>query len=96
MSSSRETVRFAFNKPGKYRIRVLGLLDNSLSDRLGGLQLMHGSLQHKKGSITELVSVVRDQAELSGVLETLYELHMTLVSVEMLEDENLSSNSEAF
>ena len=40
--------------------------------------------------------MVRDQAELSGVLETLYELHLTLVSVEIKEDEKLSSNSEVF
>jgi len=43
--------------------------------------------ENQKERITELIGMVRDQAELSGVLETLYKLHLTLVSVEMLENE---------
>ena len=42
------------------------------------------SIKDQKGPVTELVGKVRDQAELSGVLETLYEAHFTLLSVEML------------
>jgi hypothetical protein len=34
--------------------------------------------------VTELVGQVRDQAELAGVLDTLYELHLALLSVEYL------------
>ena len=30
---------------------------------------------------------MRDQAELAGVLNTLYELHMTLLSVEYLDED---------
>ena len=33
--------------------------------------------------VTELVGKVRDQAELAGLLNSLYELHLTLASVEM-------------
>jgi hypothetical protein len=40
-----------------------------------------------KGPVTTLVGSVVDQAALSGVLETLYESHLTLLSVEMLEVE---------
>jgi len=36
----------------------------------------------QEGPVTELVGKVRDQAELAGVLNTLYELHMTLLLVE--------------
>jgi len=43
--------------------------------------------ENQKERITEFIGMVRDQAELSGVLETLYKLHLTLVSVEMLEIE---------
>ena len=82
--------RFAFNRPGIYRIRVLGFLDQSWSGRLGGLRITTSSLQDQEGPVTEfteLVGKVRDQAELAGILNTLYESHLTLVSVEMLEGE---------
>jgi hypothetical protein len=37
------------------------------------------------GPSTALVGQLRDQAELSGVLNNLYELHLTLLSVVMLQ-----------
>ncbi len=77
---------FPFNRPGNYRIRVLGLLDESWSERLGGLRITTSSLKDQ-GPVTALVGQIRDQAELSGLLNTLYELHLTLLSVEMLEDD---------
>jgi hypothetical protein len=87
MSYSKGSKDFAFNSSGKYRIRVLGLLDESWSDRLGGLHISGEKIDVQKGPITELVGMLRDQAELSGILETLYEMHLTLLSVEKLEDE---------
>ena len=76
--------RFVFHRPGNYRIRVLGLLDESWSDRLGGLRITACSLKDQEGPGTELVGQVRDQAKLAGVLNSLYELHLTLLSVEYL------------
>jgi hypothetical protein len=76
--------RFAFDRPGNYRIRVLGFLDKSWSDRLGDLRITACSLKDQEGPVTELVGQVRDQAKLAGVLSTLYELHLTLLSVEYL------------
>ena len=34
--------------------------------------------------VATLVGLMRDQAELAGVLNTLYELHLSLLSVEYL------------
>ena len=76
--------RFAFDRPGNYRIRVLGLLDESWSEKLGGLRITASSLKDQKEPVTELVGKVRDQAELAGLLNSLYELHQTLLSVECL------------
>lgn len=76
---------FPFDRPANYRICVLGSLDERWSERLGGLRITTSSLKDQ-GSITALVGQIRDQAELSGVLNTLYELHLTLLSVEILED----------
>ena len=39
--------------------------------------------------VTTLIGSVPDQAALSGVLETLYESHLMLLAVEMLEDKNI-------
>jgi hypothetical protein len=76
--------RFAFDRPGNYRIRVQGFLDESWSERLGGLRISACSLKDQEGPVTELVGQVRDQAKLAGVLNSLYELHLTLLSVEYL------------
>jgi len=74
---------FPFNRPGNYRIRVLGLLDEGWSERLAGMRITTEELKDH-GSSTALVGQIRDQAELSGVLNTLYDLHMTLLSVEYI------------
>ena len=76
--------RFPFNRPGNYRIRVLGSLGESWSERLGGFHITACSSGDQEGSVTELCGKVRDQAELAGLLNSLYELHLTLASVEML------------
>ncbi|MGD8269482.1 MAG: hypothetical protein PVH69_04860, partial [Desulfobacterales bacterium] len=69
-----------------YSIRVLGFVDESWSERLAGMRISTVSVEDK-GPVTTLVGSVVDQAALSGVLETLYESHLTLLSVEMLEVE---------
>jgi hypothetical protein len=50
---------------------------------LGGLQITAHKPKDQAGSVTELVGKVRDQAELAGLLNSLYELHLTLLSVEI-------------
>jgi hypothetical protein len=70
--------------PAKYRIKVLGELDEKWSDRLGGMSVTIDR-SGKQGSVTTFVGPLRDQAALSGVLCTLYELHLTVLSVECLE-----------
>jgi hypothetical protein len=69
-----------FSQPAIYCITVEGRLDDSWSDRLGGMTITrsnHGT----QGGVTTLVGRVRDQAELFGVLNTLYELHIPLLTV---------------
>jgi hypothetical protein len=84
MPTPEGSKRFAFDRQGNYRIRVLGLLHENWSDRLGGLRITACSLKDQEGPVTELVGQVRDQAKLAGVLNSLYELHLTLLSVEYL------------
>jgi hypothetical protein len=87
MTNPKSKKRFAFDRPGNYRIRVLGYLDKRFSERLGGLRIKACNQKDQDGPVTELVGKVRDQAELAGLLNTLYELHMTLLSVECLNDD---------
>ena len=72
--------------PATYRIKVQGCLDESKSEFLGGMTITTSS-QGDEGVMTTLVGRLRDQAELSGVLNTLYELHLPILSVEFLKDD---------
>ena len=71
--------------PATYRIRVIGYLDNSWSDRLSGLAITTSS-QGDEPAVTTLHGEVIDQAALAGVLSSLYNLHLPLLSVEYIED----------
>ena len=73
---------FIVDKPAVYRIKVKGVVPDGWINRLGGL---HITGRASEG--TTLVGRLEDQAELSGVLNTLYELHLVLLSVEILSNE---------
>ena len=72
--------------PVTYRIKVQGYLDESQSDRLGGMTITTNS-QGDQEAVTIMVGRLRDQAELAGVLNTLYELHLPILLVECLKDD---------
>jgi hypothetical protein len=67
-----------------YEIHVRGHLEEKWSDQLGGLQIT--STQAAKGQQeTIIVGRLVDQAALTGVLHTLYELHLPVVSVQCVD-----------
>jgi hypothetical protein len=70
--------------PAIYRITVQGSLEESWSDRMLGMQIT-ASEEKGPGAVTLLVGKVRDQAELNGILDTLYTLQRPVLSVECLE-----------
>ena len=74
---------FKFEKPGTYCIRVKGHLKQGSSDFLGGMSITT-SKEEGQTPVTTLIGRLKDQAELMGVLNSLYEFHMPLLSVEML------------
>jgi hypothetical protein len=71
-------------KPAIYKIQVHGTLDETWSDRLANMQVTV-DLTDEHGPVTTLVGCLRDQAALSGVLNTLYDLHLPVLSVKCLE-----------
>ena len=78
--------KLSFSGPGRYQIEVQGHLDESWSDRLSGMQIIHSSCDCDP-PLTTLIGPVRDQAELIGVLNSLYELHMPVMKVRFLGGE---------
>ena len=70
--------------PATYRIHVKGHLVSDWSDRLSDLKV-EKSVGLDGQETTMLEGRLADQAALSGVLHTLYELHLPVISVECLD-----------
>ena len=71
--------------PAEYKISVVGTLDENMSDRLGGLTIERQKTDPDSDkSIIYLTGRLSDQAALFGVLNTLYNMRMPLLSVEYL------------
>lgn len=64
-----------FDEPATYQIRLKGILDSSWSDWFDGLSI------NQQNSETLLEGSVSDQAALHGILAKVYELRLTIVSV---------------
>jgi hypothetical protein len=71
--------------PATYRIRVQGIIGANWKDRFGGMQVTEES-SSGTSIVTVLTGHLPDQAALSGVLNTLYDLHLPLLSVENLDE----------
>ncbi len=63
-------------KPGQYEIRLKGHLDARWAERFDGMRLSHAS-----DGTTILVGTVVDQAALYGLLRTVRDLGLPLLSV---------------
>ena len=68
-----------------YRIRLKEQLDQRWSAWLGGLMVMH-----EANGETVLTGEVVDQAALYGLLSKVRDLHLTLISVNPLEEDSPS------
>jgi len=79
--------RVNFSGPGRYRIEIQGELGSNWSDRLGDMRVFPSS-SGNDNKVTAIEGRVRDQAALVGVLNTLYELHLPLLSVRYLDETN--------
>jgi hypothetical protein len=77
-----------FNLPANYRICVKGYLDESWVERLSGF-LINNQVSDGESPVSVLTGSTRDQTELIGVLNGLYEMHLPLLSVEIQDDDEL-------
>jgi len=71
--------RLTIDSPLDCTIRAVGTLDARWSDRLGGLRVRPAG---RGFPVTELSGQLLDQAALFGVLVTLYDLGLPLLSVD--------------
>ena len=78
--------RLTLGMPATYRIRVQGFLEKRWAERLGGMNISARS-REGQAPVTVLVGRMRDQAELLGVVNSLNELHLPILSVEIIESE---------
>lgn len=74
-----------FDGEAKYKIVVQGTVPESWADRLAGMEVV-ASKKSDAQQRSILKGVLRDQAALNGVLETLYKLHLTIVSVKQVKE----------
>jgi hypothetical protein len=77
----------SIGSPAVYSIQVIGQLDKSWSNRLGGLTITSTILDDQQ-AITSLQGTLFDQAALFGVLMALYDLRLPLLSVQCLRGSN--------
>ena len=73
-----------FDCPATYQICVQGRIDPTSSDILGGMTISPATAEEGL-PVTNLEGGLRDQAALAGVLNTLYELHLPVISVKRLK-----------
>ena len=67
--------------PACYRIEVQGCMDRKKwSGRLGGMQIANQQPGDQQ-AVTILNGEVQDQAELIGILNTLYQMRLNILSV---------------
>ena len=69
------------DKSATYRIKVRGLVPDSWTDRLGGLEIVETTSEEMM-----LEGWLPDQAALAGVLDTLFSINLSILEVKCLPD----------
>jgi hypothetical protein len=77
---------FKFQSPAIYKIKVYGEVKKSWSERLEGMQIDVQPADNTK-PVTTLTGRINDQSALSGVINTLYDNHYTIISIDTIDEE---------
>lgn len=80
MLQSGKSKRIKMGDSAIYRICVQGYLEDVWADRLANMSIK-ANVQNKQVPQTELVGMIKDQSELLGVLNGLYELRFPILSL---------------
>ena len=86
MNDNLNKKRIKLWTPVTYRIEVEGHLAESWSDCLAGMRIT-ARKRADQTTVTTLFGRLKDQAELSGVLNSLYDLHLSILKVELVNED---------
>jgi hypothetical protein len=70
-------------RPAAYRIKVQGTVEPRWSDRFSSLSLAV-DLDSAQTPLTTITGLVPDQAALRGILNQLWDMNLTLISVSLI------------
>jgi hypothetical protein len=93
MSDPPNRKTLSFGAPALYRVTVQGHIRPSTAACLGCLRVISTDCTVPPG-VTVLRGELRDQAELSGILNTLYDLHLSILEVTVLDAEDPSETHD--
>jgi hypothetical protein len=79
-------IQVSFDSPVSYRIQVKGQVASNWSDRLQGMKI-NQTTSDAGIIVSTLTGELPDQTALAGVLNTLHELHLPVLSVECITGE---------
>jgi len=74
-----------FKKKAIYKIVVDGVLSEDYSNRFTDMQIKVIREMEQRPSST-LIGEIKDQSDLSGILNSLYDMQFTVISVNMLSE----------
>lgn len=77
---------FPFDSAATYRICVQGRIPEHWADRLEGMSVTE-EVSGTTSPVTTLFGELSDQAALAGVLKTIYDLHLLVISVLRVDEE---------
>lgn len=83
MNSKNQLENLSMKGAAYYRIRVSGELDPNMSDRFEGMRIESTFTKNGRAE-TVLEGRLGDQSALSGVLNTLYDMHLPVLSADCL------------
>lgn len=75
-----------FSKPAVYKIKVLGRVPESLIEMMPAIDFSFKTTNKK--DVTVLFGHFADQAALAGLLNALYNMHLTILFLKMYKESN--------
>ena len=76
----KENLILKFSGPANYQIVVDGELSERWAEHLNGMEITKDSKKFSR-TVSVLTGMLQDQAALIGVVNALYDLHLSIISV---------------
>jgi hypothetical protein len=85
MIDKHKSLNFDFRQAAVYKIVVKGEINKEWSESIWRFQV-NRTAGKEQNTISTLIGRIDDQAALSGILNKLYDNHITVISVNMLTE----------